>query len=128
MATQFKIAQDPTFKTDVDIPRVGGDAIKVPFEFKYRNRIELAELFSRWSEQRSALQKRIEDESLALAEVAAAEIDLQVEQIKSLVVGWGFDDKLGDESIRSLVKTSVNVPSAVIAAYTDSFHQARLGN
>ena len=33
---KFKIAQNPTFKADVEIPRVGGEFIKVPFEFKYR--------------------------------------------------------------------------------------------
>jgi Phage tail assembly chaperone len=126
--TEFKIAQSPTFKADVDIPRIGAAAIKVPFEFKYRNRIELAELFSGWSAQRTALQQRIEDQSLSFAEVAAAEIELQVQQIKALVVGWGFDEPLDDESIRRLVETSVNVPSAVIATYTDAFHQARLGN
>jgi len=44
--TKLKIAENPTFTTDVEIPRVSGDPIKVPFTFRYRNRAELAELFA----------------------------------------------------------------------------------
>jgi len=45
---KFKIAQNPTFKADVEIPRVGGEFFKVTFEFNYRDRTALAALILAW--------------------------------------------------------------------------------
>ncbi|ALI04383.1 hypothetical protein C1Y08_20555 [Pseudomonas sp. FW306-02-F02-AA] len=123
---KFKLIQNPTFKADVMIPRVGGDPVKVPFEFKYRDRTDLAALYTEWSERNKALGLKVEE--MGLEEFTAAQIDIQVEQIKAVVVSWDFDVKLTDENIRILVSSIASTPSAVLSAYSEAFSQARLGN
>ena len=127
---KFKIAQNPTFKADVDIPRVGGATIKVPFEFKYRDRKELAALFAGWQEGVKEDQERFKakGDELTLVEITDSHIDRQVEQVGELVVGWGFDDKLNPESIRALVETSAGAGEAIVEAYQKAFSSVRLGN
>ncbi|QJI29909.1 hypothetical protein HKK55_14735 [Pseudomonas sp. ADAK18] len=127
---RFKIAQNPTFKADVDIPRVGGTTIKVPFEFKYRDRKELAALFAGWQESAKEDQERFKakGDELTLIEITASHIERQVEQVAELVTGWGFDDKFSPESIRALVETSAGAGDAVVDAYQKAFSPARLGN
>ncbi|MFJ7312953.1 phage tail assembly chaperone [Pseudomonas sp. NPDC098747] len=127
---KFKIAQNPTFKADVDIPRVGGTTIKVPFEFKYRDRKELAVLFAGWQESAKEDQERFKakGDELTLIEITDSHVERQIEQVTQLVTGWGFDDKLGAESIRALVETSAGAGDAIVDAYQKAFSAARLGN
>jgi hypothetical protein len=127
---KFKIAQNPTFKADVDIPRVGGTTIKVPFEFKYRDRKGLAALFAGWQESAKEDQERFKAKGgeLSLIEITDSHIERQVEQVAQLVAGWGFDDKLSPESIRALVETSAGAGDAIVDAYQKAFSSARLGN
>lgn len=127
---KFKIAQSPTFSAQVDIPRVGGTTIKVPFEFKYRDRKELAALFAGWQASVKEDQERFKakGEELTLVEITDSHIERQVEQVTQLVAGWGFDDKLSPESIRALVETSAGAGDAVVDAYQKAFASARLGN
>lgn len=127
---KFKIAQNPTFKADVDIPRVGGSVLKVSFEFKYRDRKELAALFSGWQKAAKQDQERLKElgDDLTLVDITDADIDRQIEQVSELVVGWGFDDKLSPESIRALIETSAGAGDAIVKAYQGAFAVARLGN
>lgn len=127
---KFKIAQNPTFKADVDIPRVGGTTIKVPFEFKYRDRKELAMLFAGWQESAKQDQERFKakGDDLTLIEITDSHVERQVEQVTQLVTGWGFEDKLSPESIRALVETSAGAGDAIVDAYQKAFSAARLGN
>ena len=127
---KFKIAQNPTFKADVDIPRVGGTTIKVPFDFKYRDRKELAKLFAGWQESAKEDQERFKakGDDLTLIEITDSHVERQVEQVTQLVTGWGFEDKLSPESIRALVETSAGAGDAIVDAYQKAFSAARLGN
>ncbi|WP_421551748.1 phage tail assembly chaperone [Pseudomonas yamanorum] len=127
---KFKIAQSPTFSVQVDIPRVGGTTIKVPFEFKYRDRKELAALFAGWQASVKEDQERFKakGEELTLVDITDSHIERQVEQVTQLVAAWGFDDKLSPESIRALVETSAGAGEAVVDAYQKAFASARLGN
>lgn len=127
---KFKIAQNPTFKADVDIPRVGGTTIKVPFEFKYRDRKELAKLFAGWQESAKEDQERFKakGDDLTLIEITDSHVERQIEQVTQLVTGWGFEDKLSPESIRALVETSAGAGDAIVDAYQKAFSAARLGN
>jgi hypothetical protein len=127
---KFRIAQNPTFKSDVDIPRVGGKAQAVEFEFKYRDREELAELFASWNKAAKDEQERLKDlgDDITLVDLTLADIDRQVAQVTELIVGWSFDDKLSPESIRALVKTSAGAADAILKAYQAAFAVARLGN
>ncbi|SDJ38178.1 phage tail assembly chaperone [Pseudomonas abietaniphila] len=127
---KFKIAQNPTFKADVDIPRVGGTFNKVSFEFKYRDRKELAKLFAGWQQSAKDYQDRLKEkgDDITLVDVTDADIEHQILQVSDLVVGWGFDDKFTPEAIRALVETSAGAADAIVKAYQNAFAAARLGN
>jgi hypothetical protein len=125
---KFKIAQKPTFKAKVSIPRVGGPADEVEFEFLYLDRIALSELFDKWNLARDAHAEKVRADGLSWAEATAEEITLQVNQIKDIVTGWAFDDTFNDESISALVTTCVAAPQAVLSAYQSAYQPARLGN
>lgn len=128
--TTFKIAQDPTFRKDVAIPRVGGEPMLVPFEFKYRDREELAALFTGWQERAEKDQEafKARGADVTLKEVTEAQLAVDFEQVKDLVVGWGFDDAFDDDSIRALVRTSVGAGRAIVDAYQAAFRATREGN
>jgi len=125
---KIKIAQNPTFKAPVMIPRIGEVPVKVDFEFKYMDRKALAEMFERWNTARADLNAKRIDDGITWQEVTASEIALQVEQIKDVVTGWSFDDKFTDEAVAALVNTCVGAPQAVIDAYQSAYDPARLGN
>jgi hypothetical protein len=127
---KFKIAQNPTFKADVDIPRVGGTFNKVSFEFKYRNRKELAALFAGWQQAAKEDQERFKEkgDDITLVDITDANIERQIEQVSELVVGWGFDDKFTPDAIRALVETSAGAGDAIVQAYQKAFAVVRLGN
>ncbi|WP_047293883.1 phage tail assembly chaperone [Pseudomonas lundensis] len=127
---KFKIQQNPTFKVTVEIPRVGAEPDKVPFEFKYRDRKVLAALFLSWQEAFKADEVRFKEMGAELTIVALTEanIEHQVSQVEALVVGWGYDVKLSQESIRALVETSAGAGDAIVKAYQGAFEAARLGN
>ncbi|MBB4813927.1 phage tail assembly chaperone [Pseudomonas rhodesiae] len=124
---KFKIAQAPTFLGAVMIPVVGQEPVKVEFTFKYRNRIELAALFDEWNQRRKDGQERF-GENPTVSEIIAVDTENQMRQIKDLVVGWEFDDKFDDESIKALVTSCHGTTEAVVDAYQAAFAKARTGN
>ncbi|WLG43229.1 phage tail assembly chaperone [Pseudomonas sp. FP1740] len=124
----FKIAQNATFKAEVEIPRVGLDPVKVEFEFKYRDRKELSKYYDKWNAERDALiQESIKDGS-TWEEATAGQIALEAGQLKDIVVGWNFEEAFTDEAITELVTTCVGAPAAVIEAYQAAYAVARRGN
>ena len=127
---KFKIQQNPTFKVSVEIPRVGAEPDKVPFEFQYRDRKALAVLFLSWQEAYKADEERFKEKGaeLTIVVLTEANIERQVSQVQALVVGWGYDTKLSQESIRALVETSAGAGDAIVKAYQGAFEAARLGN
>ena len=124
---KFKIAQAPTFLGAVMIPVVGQEPVRVEFTFKYRNRIELAALFDEWNQRRKDGQERF-GENPTVSEIIAVDTENQMRQIKDLVVGWEFDDKFDDESIKALVTSCHGTTEAVVDAYQAAFAKARTGN
>jgi len=123
---KFKLIQKPTFKAPVMIPRVGGSAEKVEFEFKYLDRTALAELHAEWSERHDELNKKAAD--VDLKTFTAAHIDLQVDQLMAVVVGWDIEEKFNVDNVRVLVTSINSAPGAVLGAYSSAFNEARLGN
>lgn len=124
---KFKIAQAATFLGAVMIPVVGQEPVKVDFTFKYRNRVELAALFDEWNQRRKEGQERF-GEKPTVSEIVAIDTENQMQQIKDLVVGWEFDDKFDDESIKALVTSCHGTTEAVVDAYQAAFTKARTGN
>lgn len=125
---KFSIAPKPTFTVDVAIPQVGDKPAMVPFTFKYRDRTALAELFDAWKAKAEEIGERFKGTEPTLMEITAAEVEQGVDQIRDLVVSWGFGEKLNDESITALVKSCIGVSDAVVKAYSEAFGKARLGN
>jgi hypothetical protein len=125
---KFSVAPKPTFTVDVAIPQVGGKPAMVPFTFKYRDRTALAELFDAWKAKAEAIGERFKGTEPTLSEITTAEVEQGVDQIKDLVVSWGFGEKLNDESITALVKSCIGVSDAVVKAYSEAYGNARLGN
>ncbi|KWV77096.1 hypothetical protein PFLL34_05328 [Pseudomonas fluorescens] len=125
---KIKINQTPTFKTKVAIPRVGGKPEDVEFEFKYMDRIALAAHFDKWNTARDEHINKVREEGLSWQEATVAEIAIQVGQLKDIVSGWAFDEKLSDDSLTALVTTCIGAPQAVLAAYQSAYEPARLGN
>ena len=125
---KIKISQNPTFKAKVAIPRVGAEPVSVEFEFKYMDRLSLAAHFDRWNAARDEHAKKVQEDELNWQEATGAEIALQVGQLKDIITGWGFDEKLSDESLIALVTTCIGAPQAVLSAYQGAYQPARLGN
>ena len=125
MSKKFKIANNPTLKSKVSIPRVGGSEIEVEFEFKYLTRKQLAAIYEEWQAKLSELN--ITDDT-TLTELTDIEVELQIKQLKDIVVGWDFDDEFNDENIEQLVETSVFAAKTVIESYQEAYMKAKVGN
>lgn len=133
MAKTFKIAVNPTFKATVQIPRIGGEPLPVSFTFKTMDRVTLAKTFDSWKEQNLAMLKDAQDreesgEPMSLADWTEREMQVQAQQLKDIIVGWGFEDEFNDENIEALVATSVSVTDVIVEQYNEAYQRARSGN
>ena len=126
--TSFKIAQNATFKADVEIPRVGFDSIKVEIEFKYRDRKELAKYYDKWNAERDVAAKEAMQDGVTWEQAVGRQIALEAAQLKEIIVGWNFPEELSDESMTELVSTCHGAPTAVLDAYQAAYAVARRGN
>lgn len=124
---KISIQQNPTFKLDVEIPRIGDKPVKVPFVFAYRDREELSEFADSGIQHGKEVRELIEKEC-TIRELSSKAEEFQVKQIQLIVKGWGFDDELNEESIRALVRSYAPVPDAIISAYQAAYNTAREGN
>jgi hypothetical protein len=129
----FKMALNPSFKSTVEIPMVGGNPLRVGFTFKAMGRRDLARLFDKWKEQNLALAKEAQERMaegnpMSLEEWTEKELVLQVTQIKDIVLGWGFAEEFNDENIEALAETSVSVTDAIVDQYNEGYRRAREGN
>ena len=123
---KIKIAQNPKFTALVQVPRIGGEAVPVEFTFRYMDRVTLAEMFDRWNKARDAWAEKAK--GVSWKDATDAEIKLQADQLKDIVVGWDLDDEFSDDAILDLVRTCTGAPKAVIDAYQAAYSPARLGN
>lgn len=133
MAKSFKLQLNPTFNAPVSIPRVGGEPLKVTFTFKTLDRRALAAVFDKWKKDNFALieaaQKAEEDGTpFTLTEWADRELELQINQVKDITNGWGFDDEFNDENIEALLNSSISVTDAILEQYNAAYTRAREGN
>lgn len=125
---KIKIAQNPTFSAVVHIPRIGGDPAPVEFQFRYLDRVALAEMFDRWNKARDAWAEVAQKDGATWEEVTTGEIALQAEQLGEIVTGWDLDDDFSPEAIVDLVRTCTGAPKAVVDAFQAAYSPARLGN
>lgn len=125
---KIKIAQNPTFTAEVQVPRIGGEAVPVEFEFRYMDRVTLAGMFDRWNKARDAWAEKAKEQDASWEVVTAGEITLQAEQLGEIVAGWDLEDEFSQEAILDLVRTCTGAPKAVIDAFQAAYSPARLGN
>ncbi|MFD2641857.1 phage tail assembly chaperone [Pseudomonas japonica] len=125
---KIKIAQNPTFTTLVQVPRIGAEPAPVEFQFRYMDRVTLAGMFDRWNKARDAWAEAAKNDGATWEEVTAGEIALQAEQLGEIVTGWDLEDEFSQEAIVDLVSTCTGAPKAVIDAFQSAYSPARLGN
>lgn len=93
---KIKIAQNPTFTAEVKIPRIGGESVTVEFTFRYMDRAALAKLYDGWNKAFEAHAEKCKAEGASPEQFTAGQVQLQTEQIKAVIAGWGFHDKFTD--------------------------------
>ncbi|WP_062390953.1 phage tail assembly chaperone [Pseudomonas abietaniphila] len=125
---KISIQQKPTFTADVEIPRIGDKPIKVPFTFAYLDRDQLAEFGDGEITHGKELSEIIKKGDATVRDITTRAEEFEVNQIKMIVKGWGFDDELNDDNIRALVRSASAVPAAILTAYKGAYHKAREGN
>lgn len=123
---KFKIAQNPTFKATVAIPRVGGESIDVDFVFRSLGRKQLGAVYDKWSETANGFA--LDDDELTFVKLAEADTELQRQQIKDIVVSWGFEDEFNDENIIALCDTCTQAAQAIVEAYRLAYAENRTKN
>jgi hypothetical protein len=123
---KFQIAQNPTFTADVSIPRIGGDPIDVKFTYRILSRKQLAAMYDKWSD--AARSFDLDAETITFSSLAEADIESQRQQIKDIVIGWGFEDEFNDENIDALCDTCTQAAQAIVEAYRKEYAEARLKN
>jgi hypothetical protein len=124
----------PTFEDTVDIPTTRG-AAPVKFTFRYRDRVEMAALFDRWSEEvKAEVAKASADQEAGVPEPtveanARRGIQKDVEMLRELATGWNlqwsFDD---DEKLALFVTKYPAAADTVLSAYRAACLRGRLGN
>lgn len=124
----FKTIQNATFKADVQIPRVGGDPVKVQFEYRYVSRPDLAALFDKWNAARAELGKAAKKSDITWQKATADQVNFEVQQFKDIVVGWELDDELTDEFITGLLAANMGVSEAIVSAFQEAHGNVRRGN
>jgi hypothetical protein len=124
----FKIAQNATFKAEVEIPRVGLDPVKVEFEFKYRDRKELSKYYDKWNDERDAAAKEAMKDGATWEQATDRQIALESAQLKEIIVGWSFEEEFTDDSITELVSSCAGAPAAILDAYRSAYAVASRGN
>lgn len=125
---KISIQQNPTFKQEVDIPRIGGKAEKVPFTFKFLNREQLAAHHQARADHAKDLSALIQRQDATAADVAKLDAEFQFGQLKTILVGWGFDDEFNDDNIRALVNESAATADVIATAFNGAYQKAREGN
>jgi len=124
----FKIAQNATFKAEVEIPRIGSEPAKVGFEFKCMNRKELSKYYDKWNKARDKAIEESRKDGATWESATEVQIALEIGQMKEIVVGWDFEEGLTDEAITELATSCAGAPAAVIDAYQNAYAVARRGN
>lgn len=124
---KIRIAQNPTFNAKVDIPRIGGEPLSVEFTYRVLPRTELAALYDKWAgTAKSLVEEHQDDESFVT--LAAVDVDLQVQQLKDILVGWSFEDEFDDDNLRALCDSAVGAAAAILDAYQKAYTEHKVKN
>lgn len=128
MAKSFSIKNNPTFKSVVNIPRVGGEDLPVQFEFKTIPRNALGALMDKWRREAVELFTQAQEEEWDYERLTGSEINLHVAQVQDIVVGWGFKEEFNEDNITELCASSAFVLESITEVYHKAFQRAKSGN
>ena len=129
MAQRIKLDLDSTdsldFEVTVPIPTPDGKALKIPFTFKYRDRVQTAQLFDTFRERAEATS---DDTDAALAAIVTDAIEADAEMLLDIASGWGIDLEWNRDNASKFCRRYAGAARAVLAEYRTALTQGRLGN
>lgn len=128
MAKKFSIKRNPTFAADVSLPVVGGEAVKVKFQFKWKDRKELMQFHANRYEFAAELAKMAAEPEVEAEKISQFAIDFELSQMREIVAGWDIEEEFNDENLIALVESSSEVTAAIVRGYLDQYEEARKGN
>lgn len=115
------------FDREVAIPTPDGRALKLPITYRYRDRVEIAELFDTFAAAaRASVEQRADTSN---ADAVQAALDTDVRTILDIAVRWGLEHVPFDEvNVRKLCVRYAGAATAILMDYRVSLTQGRLGN
>ncbi|WNW10130.1 phage tail assembly chaperone [Pseudomonas sp. DTU_2021_1001937_2_SI_NGA_ILE_001] len=125
---KISFLQAPTFKVDVEMPRLGSTPVKVSVTYHHLNRDQLAELADSDIAYTREMKDLTQSEEASVADVTGKAKEHQLVQLKRVVAGWGFAEELNDENLQALVDHSAETAVAILSAFRTSYEKAREGN
>lgn len=128
MAKKFSIKRDPTFKTTIPLPVVGGKPVPVEFEFRYFDRKALSNFQGDRVKFANDFGELVSKPDTTAAQIAQMAIDFEFPQLKSIIVGWDIEEEFNDENLIALVESGSEVTAAIVNGFFDAYTKAREGN
>lgn len=128
MAKKFSIKRDPTFKTTIPLPVVGGKSVPAEFEFRYLDRTALSEFQGDRLKFAREFGELVGNPETTAAQIAQMAIDFEYPQLKSIIVGWDIEEEFNDENLSALVESGSEVTAAIVNGFFDAYTKAREGN
>lgn len=125
------------FERAVTIPETTAkkNPLRVTFTFRYRNRLEVAELFDGYIERSRAAIKEAEERAEAgieerktMAELAQEGIKRDIETMRDIATGWNIDAPFDDEHLTKFFTKYPGAGGAIANDYRVSLTEGRLGN
>jgi Phage tail assembly chaperone len=128
-----------TFSRAVSIPTPDGKPLKITFEFRYRDRVEMADMMERHAavarEQYDLLKGREQAigqsgmQSEEVEKLVLAAIERDVDVVLDSAISWNVDGwPLDRETLRMFFRRYPGAASAIHADYRVSLIEGRLGN
>ena len=114
------------FTREVSIPTPDGRALKIPFTYRYRDRVAMAALFDGFAASAKADADQPADTSNAAAVQAA--LDADVRTVLDIATGWGLEAPFDEANVRKLCIRYAGAATAILMDYRVSLTQGRLGN
>lgn len=104
--TKVSIKPDPTFRVEVEIPRPGKEALKLPLLYKHRGKAELEEF-------RKTDPGRLRED---------------IDVVMDMVEGWEANEEFNREAMAGLLNNFHAAGDAIVGAYISELRRARSGN
>jgi len=129
MAQRIKLDLDSTdsldFEVTVSIPTPDGKPLRIPFTFRYRDRVDTAKLFDTFRERAEATP---DETDAALAAIVTDALESDAEMLIDIASDWGIDLEWNRDNARKFCRRYAGAARAVLSEYRTALTQGRLGN